>query len=62
MRSQTKKVIANVYSYFEEMNGHTQTQGSRKETAVVTGVSCPSIKRLWKEKDNIEVSRPYKKV
>ena len=50
LRSQTKKVVANVYDYFEEASRHQGTQGPLKRTCDVTGVSCTSIKRLWKEK------------
>ena len=39
--------------YFEELNWHKQTQRSIKQTSDATGVSCPSIKTLWKEKDDI---------
>ena len=50
LRSQTKEVVANVYDYFEELHRRQRTQGPLKRTADATGVSCASIKRLWKEK------------
>ena len=50
LRSQTKEVVANAYDYFEDRNRCQRTQGPLKRTADTTGVSCASIKRLWKEK------------
>ena len=50
LRSQTKEVVVNVYDYFKEFNRRQWTLGPIKQISDVTGVSCASIKRLWKEK------------
>ena len=47
LRSQTKEVVVNGYDYFEELNRCKRTHGSLKRTAVSTGVSRTSMKRLW---------------
>ena len=50
LKSQTKKVVAHVYDYFEELSRCKRTQGPLKRTADATGLSRASIKRLRKEK------------
>ena len=39
--------------YLKELQRCQHSQGPLKRTANATGVSCASIKRLWKEKADI---------
>ena len=49
-RSQTKKVVANVYDNFDQLNRHQWTQEPLKRNTDATEVSRDSIKRLQKRK------------